>query len=67
MKVGTYNVNGKKPPEDLDLEEVLKNWRMNWPERLDKSEPADGADMYVCGFQEIVPLNAQNIIAGLLI
>ncbi|KAJ0988051.1 hypothetical protein J5N97_006407 [Dioscorea zingiberensis] len=45
--VGTWNVAGKLPPDDLDIEE--------W---LDMDEPAD---IYVLGLQEIVPLNAGNI------
>uniref|UniRef100_A0A0D9WJ31 Inositol polyphosphate-related phosphatase domain-containing protein n=1 Tax=Leersia perrieri TaxID=77586 RepID=A0A0D9WJ31_9ORYZ len=45
--VGTWNVGGKFPPNDLDIQE--------W---LDKEEQAD---IYVLGFQEIVPLNAGNI------
>ncbi|KAK1371407.1 type IV inositol polyphosphate 5-phosphatase 3 [Heracleum sosnowskyi] len=43
----TWNVGGELPPDDLDIEE--------W---LDISEPAD---IYVIGFQEIIPLNAGNI------
>ncbi|XP_008793481.2 type IV inositol polyphosphate 5-phosphatase 3 isoform X2 [Phoenix dactylifera] len=45
--IGTWNVGGKLPAEDLNIEE--------W---LDKEKPAD---IYVFGFQEIVPLNAGNI------
>ncbi|KAG9002050.1 inositol polyphosphate 5-phosphatase [Tulasnella sp. JGI-2019a] len=47
--VGTYNLNGKPPSESL----------LPWlfPNTLD-AEP----DMIVLGFQEIVPLNAQQII-----
>ncbi|XP_039143056.1 LOW QUALITY PROTEIN: type IV inositol polyphosphate 5-phosphatase 3-like [Dioscorea cayenensis subsp. rotundata] len=48
--VGTWNVAGKLPPEDLDIEE--------W---LDMDEPAD---IYVLGLQEIVPLNAGNIFGA---
>ncbi|XP_052201310.1 type IV inositol polyphosphate 5-phosphatase 3-like isoform X2 [Diospyros lotus] len=48
--VGTWNVGGKLPPDDLDIE--------SW---LDISEPAD---MYVIGFQEIIPLNAGNIFGA---
>ncbi|KAF8404471.1 hypothetical protein HHK36_009356 [Tetracentron sinense] len=48
--VGTWNVGGKMPPEGLDI----KNW-------LDIDNPAD---IYVLGFQEIVPLNAGNIFGA---
>uniref|UniRef100_A0A5B7B5C4 Putative type I inositol 1,4,5-trisphosphate 5-phosphatase 1 isoform X4 n=1 Tax=Davidia involucrata TaxID=16924 RepID=A0A5B7B5C4_DAVIN len=48
--VGTWNVGGKLPPDDLDIED--------W---LDISEPAD---IYVLGFQEIVPLNAGNVFGA---
>nr|AIZ68186.1 type I inositol 1,4,5-trisphosphate 5-phosphatase 1-like isoform X4 [Albuca bracteata] len=48
--VGTWNVGGKLPSDDLDIEE--------W---LDMQEPAD---IYVLGMQEIVPLNAGNIFGA---
>ncbi|KAM0932665.1 putative inositol-polyphosphate 5-phosphatase [Dioscorea sansibarensis] len=48
--VGTWNVAGKLPSEDLDI--------TGW---LDMEEPAD---IYVLGFQEIVPLNAGNIFGA---
>ncbi|CAK9154192.1 unnamed protein product [Ilex paraguariensis] len=48
--VGTWNVGGKLPPDDLDIE--------GW---LDSTEPAD---IYVIGFQEIIPLNAGNIFGA---
>ncbi|CAL4961705.1 unnamed protein product [Urochloa decumbens] len=47
---GTWNVAGRLPPDDLDIQE--------W---LDMEEPAD---IYVLGFQEIVPLNAGNIFGA---
>ncbi|KAJ7297474.1 hypothetical protein O6H91_Y040900 [Diphasiastrum complanatum] len=46
--VGTWNVAGLRPGDDVCLEK--------W---LDMKEPAD---IYVVGFQEIVPLNAGNVI-----
>ncbi|KAG0473767.1 hypothetical protein HPP92_015624 [Vanilla planifolia] len=46
--VATWNVGGKSPPSYLNLEE--------W---LHASPPAD---VYVLGFQEIVPLNAGNVL-----
>ncbi|XP_077213502.1 DNAse I-like superfamily protein [Tasmannia lanceolata] len=50
MFVGTWNVGGKAPHGDLNL----KNW-------LSTSTPAD---IYVLGFQEIVPLNAGNVLGA---
>ncbi|KAL3827981.1 hypothetical protein ACJIZ3_016783 [Penstemon smallii] len=46
--VATWNVAGKSPPNHLNLEEWLHT-----------SPPAD---VYVLGFQEIVPLNAGNVL-----
>ncbi|CAA0828085.1 DNAse I-like superfamily protein [Striga hermonthica] len=46
--VSTWNVAGKSPPNYLNLEEWLHT-----------SPPAD---IYVLGFQEIVPLNAGNVL-----
>ncbi|GLT45293.1 hypothetical protein SLA2020_191330 [Shorea laevis] len=48
--VGTWNVGGKVPPDDLDI--------YDW---IDINEPAD---IYVIGIQEIVPLNAGNIFGA---
>ncbi|XP_019053785.1 PREDICTED: type IV inositol polyphosphate 5-phosphatase 3 isoform X2 [Nelumbo nucifera] len=48
--VGTWNVGGKLPSDDLDI----KDW-------LDMDQPAD---IYVLGLQEIVPLNAGNIFGA---
>lgn len=48
--VGTWNVAGELPPDDLNI----GSW-------LDLSEPAD---IYVIGLQEIVPLNAGNIFGA---
>uniref|UniRef100_A0A7C9CQZ8 Inositol polyphosphate-related phosphatase domain-containing protein n=1 Tax=Opuntia streptacantha TaxID=393608 RepID=A0A7C9CQZ8_OPUST len=46
--VATWNVAGKSPPGHLNLEDWLHT-----------SPPAD---IYVLGFQEIVPLNAGNVL-----
>ncbi|XP_021737629.1 type IV inositol polyphosphate 5-phosphatase 3-like isoform X1 [Chenopodium quinoa] len=48
--VGTWNVGGKFPPDDLDIED--------W---ININEPSD---IYVLGLQEIVPLNAGNIFGA---
>ncbi|XP_058193248.1 type IV inositol polyphosphate 5-phosphatase 7-like [Rhododendron vialii] len=48
--VGTWNVGGKSPSSNLNLDDYLHS-----------SPPAD---IYVLGFQEIVPLNAGNILGA---
>ncbi|BAT94351.1 hypothetical protein VIGAN_08094800 [Vigna angularis var. angularis] len=48
--VGTWNVGGRLPPVDLDIDDWL---RINEP-----------ADIYVLGLQEIVPLNPGNIFGA---
>ncbi|KAI3979782.1 hypothetical protein MKX01_013877 [Papaver californicum] len=48
--VATWNVGGKSPPSQLNLEDWLHT-----------SPPAD---IYVLGFQEIVPLNAGNVLGA---
>ncbi|KAK7245239.1 hypothetical protein RIF29_40074 [Crotalaria pallida] len=48
MFVGTWNVGGKSPSEGLDLRDWLRS--------------PSPADIYVIGFQEIVPLNAGNVL-----
>eukprot|EP01018_Ginkgo_biloba_P013710 Gb_30199 [translate_table: standard] len=49
--VGTWNVGGRTPPDDLDLED--------W---LDTRESS--SDIYVIGFQEIVPLKAGKVFGS---
>ncbi|KAL1566446.1 phosphoinositide 5-phosphatase [Salvia divinorum] len=49
--VGTWNVGGIRPPDNLNLDKLL-----NTQDTM--------ADIYVLGFQEIVPLNAGNILAA---
>ncbi|XWS41539.1 hypothetical protein CRYUN_Cryun17cG0090400 [Craigia yunnanensis] len=44
----TWNVGGKTPTSDMNLEDFLLM--------------EGSADIYVCGFQEIVPLNAGNVL-----
>ncbi|KAF2293069.1 hypothetical protein GH714_036023 [Hevea brasiliensis] len=47
---GTWNVGGRTPNSSLNLEDFLQ---------------VEGcADLYVCGFQEIVPLSAGNVLVG---
>ncbi|KAK7391208.1 hypothetical protein VNO78_19620 [Psophocarpus tetragonolobus] len=48
--VGTWNVGGRLPPDDLDIDD--------W---IGINEPAD---IYVLGLQEIVPLNPGNIFGA---
>ncbi|XP_009792276.1 type I inositol polyphosphate 5-phosphatase 5 isoform X1 [Nicotiana sylvestris] len=47
---GTWNVGGKAPNHGLNLEDFL--------------QVEGSADIYVLGFQEIVPLNAGNILVS---
>ncbi|XP_019228380.1 PREDICTED: type IV inositol polyphosphate 5-phosphatase 9-like isoform X2 [Nicotiana attenuata] len=47
--VSSWNVGGITPPVDLNMEDLLHT-------------QSNLADIYVLGFQEIVPLNAGNII-----
>lgn len=51
--VGTWNAGGKAPPDDLDIAE--------W---LGTGGDAEPADIYVLGFQEVVPLNAGNVFGA---
>ncbi|WVZ92891.1 hypothetical protein U9M48_038926 [Paspalum notatum var. saurae] len=46
---GTWNVGGVAPPDGLDLEDWLDT-------------KASSYDIYVLGFQEMVPLNARNVL-----
>lgn len=50
MFVGTWNVGGKSPEHGLNLRDWLTT--------------PTSADIYVLGFQEIVPLNAGNILGA---
>ncbi|XP_008788687.2 type I inositol polyphosphate 5-phosphatase 2 isoform X2 [Phoenix dactylifera] len=50
VMIGTWNVAGRVPIEDLELDEWLCT-----------KEPAD---MYILGFQEVVPLNAGNVLGA---
>ncbi|OAY72138.1 Type I inositol polyphosphate 5-phosphatase 8 [Ananas comosus] len=53
MFVGTWNVGGRAPHQDLNLN--LSDWLLSTP---------SPADIYVLGFQEIVPLNAGNVLGA---
>ncbi|KAG2253093.1 hypothetical protein Bca52824_083229 [Brassica carinata] len=46
--VGTWNVGGVSPPSDLDIDDWI--------------DINHSADIYVLGLQEVVPLNAGNIL-----
>ncbi|XP_061361796.1 type IV inositol polyphosphate 5-phosphatase 9-like [Gastrolobium bilobum] len=47
--VGSWNIGGVAPPKNLDMEDWLDTQN-------------NSADIYVLGFQEIVPLNAANVL-----
>ncbi|KAH1241391.1 Type IV inositol polyphosphate 5-phosphatase 9 [Glycine max] len=47
--VGSWNIGGITPPKNLDMEDWLDTQN-------------NSADIYVLGFQEIVPLNAANVL-----
>ena len=49
-QIATFNVNGRPPPPQVDLSQWL---------RADTD-----ADVLAVGFQEIVPLNAGNVVMG---
>ncbi|KAH6807675.1 DNAse I-like superfamily protein [Perilla frutescens var. frutescens] len=51
LLVGSWNVGGIQPPDNLNLDELLNTQNTM-------------ADIYVLGFQEIVPLNAGNILVA---
>ncbi|KAJ6805861.1 type I inositol polyphosphate 5-phosphatase 2 isoform X1 [Iris pallida] len=50
VTIGTWNVAGREPLEDLELDDWLCT--------------REQADMYVLGFQEVVPLNAGNVLGA---
>lgn len=50
VMIGTWNVAGQVPPEELELDEWLCT-----------REPAD---MYIIGYQEVVPLNVGNVLGA---
>ncbi|CAI9290614.1 unnamed protein product [Lactuca saligna] len=50
LMIGTWNVAGKLPPDGLDIDDWLS---MHQP-----------ADVYILGFQEVVPLNAGNVLGA---
>ncbi|XP_077237141.1 type I inositol polyphosphate 5-phosphatase 2-like isoform X2 [Tasmannia lanceolata] len=50
ITIGTWNVAGRVPYDDLQIDEWLCT-----------KEPAD---MYILGFQEVVPLNAGNVLGA---
>ncbi|TKY55546.1 Type I inositol polyphosphate 5-phosphatase 2 [Spatholobus suberectus] len=50
VTIGTWNVAGRPPSKDLDIEDWLCT-----------NEPTD---IYIIGFQEVVPLNAGNVLGA---
>nr|CAD7581059.1 unnamed protein product [Timema californicum] len=74
IAVGTYNVNGGKHFRSVVYKDVsLSDWLLDSP-RLSKShslvdvtnvsEAEVPIDIYAIGFEEIVDLNASNIMAA---
>uniref|UniRef100_A0ACD5TYJ9 Uncharacterized protein n=1 Tax=Avena sativa TaxID=4498 RepID=A0ACD5TYJ9_AVESA len=54
--VGTWNVGGRAPHRGLDL----SDWLLN--QNISSSASSSSPHIYVLGFQEIVPLNAGNVL-----
>ncbi|XP_044982675.1 type I inositol polyphosphate 5-phosphatase 8-like [Hordeum vulgare subsp. vulgare] len=54
--VGTWNVGGRSPHQGLDL----SGWLLDQHDQHASSSP----HIYVLGFQEIVPLNAGNVLGS---
>ncbi|TKY70731.1 Type I inositol polyphosphate 5-phosphatase 2 [Spatholobus suberectus] len=50
VTIGTWNVAGRHPYEDLEIDDWLYT--------------EDPADIYILGFQEVVPLNAGNVLGA---
>ncbi|KAL4383261.1 hypothetical protein GQ457_15G008610 [Hibiscus cannabinus] len=50
VTIGTWNVAGRLPSEDLEIDDWLCT--------------EDPADIYIIGFQEVVPLNAGNVLGA---
>ncbi|GAV65404.1 Exo_endo_phos domain-containing protein, partial [Cephalotus follicularis] len=50
LTIGTWNVAGRSPNEDLEIDDWLCT--------------KDPADIYILGFQEVVPLNAGNVLGS---
>ncbi|KAA8532415.1 hypothetical protein F0562_032447 [Nyssa sinensis] len=49
--VSTWNVGGVAPTDDLDMEDLLDTYK-------------NSCDIYVLGFQEVVPLRAANVLGS---
>ncbi|KAK9076589.1 hypothetical protein SSX86_004923 [Deinandra increscens subsp. villosa] len=50
ITIGTWNVAGRLPDEDLEIDEWLCTHQL--------------ADIYILGFQEVVPLSAGNVLGA---
>lgn len=73
IAVGTYNVNGGKHFRSVALKDSLSDWLLDnhilssRKSLVDVSTPIDNpvpVDIFAIGFQEIVDLNASNIVAA---
>ncbi|XP_037946107.1 synaptojanin-1-like [Teleopsis dalmanni] len=74
IAVGTYNVNGGKHFRSIVFKDSLSDWLLDShalarsKALVDVNNPSENAghpvDIYAIGFQEIVDLNASNIVAA---
>ncbi|XP_055916374.1 synaptojanin-1 [Eupeodes corollae] len=71
VAVGTYNVAGGKNFRAVDMQNSLRDWLLDSFGQTDSKdlvptaeENAKPVDIYAIGFQEIVDLNASNIMAA---
>ncbi|XP_036332879.1 synaptojanin-1 [Rhagoletis pomonella] len=74
VAVGTYNVNGGKHFRSIVFKDSLSDWLLDChalaraKDLVNVTNPSENActpvDIYAIGFQEIVDLNASNIVAA---
>ncbi|KAJ2949842.1 hypothetical protein O0L34_g11158 [Tuta absoluta] len=65
VSIGTYNVNGGKHFRSLVFKDVsLADWLLDCPQSSLVSTKDQPSDIFAIGFEEIVDLNASNIMAA---
>ncbi|XP_013117384.2 synaptojanin-1 [Stomoxys calcitrans] len=72
VAVGTYNVNGGKHFRSIVFKDTLSDWLLDChalarsKDLVDVNNPSENApvDIFAIGFEEIVDLNASNIMAA---